>query len=268
MVKYPLAPTAQRLGRSAWMWTVRTQTLLFPASDFVSAARERILWLENIIRERLPDIDLRSGPQVDPSSDPTAPSQDERIPEDADITISSIPPVPTVSRKRSAEASGQSDQDESFPESAHSVAVNLGMLSLNIDSPQKHYLGSSSGLLFTNLIGASPPSVESTSQCPQGDKYAGELEWSDDAVAQDQNRKYHQELYNLLKQELPSKHNALVLIHTYIRWIHPDFPFLEPLSLFSAVEAIYSFLRAFWNAMSPPMVGPLICRRFDGMEEW
>ncbi|KAG5803733.1 hypothetical protein H9Q74_011678 [Fusarium xylarioides] len=211
--------------------------------NFVSAARERIRWLEDIIKERLPDVDLRAGPQVDPSSDPTAPSQDERIPEDADISISSIPPippVPTASRKRSAEVSGQSDQDESFPERAHSVAVNLGMLSLNIDSPQKHYLGSSSGLLFTNLIGASPPSVESTPQGPQGDKYAGELEWSDDAVAQDQNRKYYQELYSLLKQELPSKHNALVLIHTYIRWIHPDFPFLEPLSLFSAVEAIYS----------------------------
>ncbi|KAF4441025.1 aconitate hydratase 1 [Fusarium acutatum] len=207
--------------------------------NFVSAARERIRWLEDIVRDRLPDVDLRSGPQVDPSSDPTAPSQDERIPEDADITISSIPPVSTSSRKRSAEASGQSDQDESFPERAHSVAVNLGMLSLNIDSPQKHYLGSSSGLLFTNLIGASPPSVDSTPQGLQGDKYAGELEWSDDTVAQDQNRKYHQELYSLLKQELPSKHNALVLIHTYIRWIHPDFPFLEPLSLFSAVEAIY-----------------------------
>ncbi|KAG4255808.1 hypothetical protein FPRO03_04756 [Fusarium proliferatum] len=168
--------------------------------NFVSAARERIRWLEDIIRDRLPDVDIRSGPQVDPSSDLTAPSQDERIPEDADITISSIPPAPTISRKRSAEPSGQSDQDESFPERAHSVAVNLGMLSLNIDSPQKHYLGSSSGLLFTNLIGASPPSVESTPQGPQGDKYAGELEWGDDAVAQDQNRKYHQELYNLLKQ--------------------------------------------------------------------
>lgn len=178
------------------------------AASFVSAARERIRWLEDIIKERLPDVDLRSGPQVDASADPTAPSQDERIPEDADVSTSSIPPVPTVSRKRSAEASGQSDQDESFPERAHSVAVNLGMLSLNIDSPQKHYLGSSSGLLFTNLIGASPPSVESTPQGPQGDKYAGELEWSDDAVAQDQNRKYHRELYNLLKQVSPSAYSA------------------------------------------------------------
>ncbi|KAM0248890.1 hypothetical protein ACHAP5_003097 [Fusarium lateritium] len=115
------------------------------------------------------------------------------------------------------------------------------MLSLNIDSPQKHYLGSSSGLLFTNLIGASPPSAESTPRSG-GQIHAGDLEWHDDALAQDHNRKYYRELYNLLKQELPSKHNALVLAHTYIRWMHPDFPFLEPVSLFSAIEAIYSCL--------------------------
>ncbi|KAF4341948.1 pyrimidine pathway regulatory 1 [Fusarium beomiforme] len=211
--------------------------------NFVAATRERIRWLEDIIRERLPDVDLRSGPQIDPAPDSAGgPSQDERIPEGLDVSLSSTPAVPGVTRKRSAEASRQPDQDESFPERAHSVAVNLGMLSLNVDSPQKHYLGSSSGLLFTNLIGASPPSVESTPQGATGDVYAGELEWSDDALAQDYNRKCYRELYSILKEELPSKHSALVLIHTYVRWIHPDFPFLEPLSLFSAVEAIYSCL--------------------------
>lgn len=56
-----------------------------------------------------------------------------------------------------------SDHDETFPEKAHSVAVDLGMLSLNADSSQNHYLGSSSGLLFANLIGASPRSRESSS---------------------------------------------------------------------------------------------------------
>lgn len=37
---------------------------------------------------------------------------------------------------------------------ARSVAIDLGMLSLHSDSRQKHYLGSSSGLLFMKLIGA------------------------------------------------------------------------------------------------------------------
>lgn len=43
------------------------------------------------------------------------------------------------------------------------MALNLGMLSLNSDSSQRHYLGSSSGVLFTNLIGASPSSTSAHS---------------------------------------------------------------------------------------------------------
>ncbi|KAM0545333.1 hypothetical protein ACHAPJ_011405 [Fusarium lateritium] len=168
--------------------------------NFVAAARERIKWLEDIIRERLPDVDLRSGPQVESASETTTQAQEERIAEEVDVTISPGPIVQTVSRKRSAEASGQFNEDESFTERAHTVAVNLGMLSLNIDSPQKHYLGSSSGLLFTNLIGASPPSAESTPQGSSGQIHAGDLEWHDDALAQDYNRKYYRELYSLLKQ--------------------------------------------------------------------
>ncbi|KAF5026464.1 hypothetical protein F66182_1451 [Fusarium sp. NRRL 66182] len=205
--------------------------------NFVTSARERIKWLEDIIRERLPDVDLRSGPQAEPTT-----RQDERIAEEGDASASPGPVASSVSRKRSAETSGQFDDDESFPEQAHSVAVNLGMFSLNVDSPQKHYLGSSSGLLFTNLIGVSPTSAESTPQGSKGHAHAGDLEWHDDVLAEDYNRKHYRELYSLLKQELPSKHNALVLVHTYVRWIHPDFPFLEPVSLFSAVEAIYSCL--------------------------
>lgn len=78
------------------------------------------------------------------------------------------PPRESGLLKRTAEVSNISDHDESFPEKAHSVAVDLGMLSLNADSSQNHYLGSSSGLLFANLIGASPkardaPSAHETS---------------------------------------------------------------------------------------------------------
>jgi hypothetical protein len=62
---------------------------------------------------------------------------------------------------------------------------------------------------------------------------------------------------------MPSKHNALILVHTYVRWIHPDFPFLDPSSLFSAIEAIYSCLDDIlesevspqgWPSLMPPFV--------------
>lgn len=40
--------------------------------------------------------------------------------------------------------------------------MNLGLVSLNSDSSQKAYLGSSSGRLFADLVGASPPSDPSS----------------------------------------------------------------------------------------------------------
>jgi hypothetical protein len=66
------------------------------------------------------------------------------------------------SLKRPAEEPSETI-DASFPERAHSIAYNLGMLSLNSDSSQRHYLGSSSGLLFTHLIGVTPSSAGSPS---------------------------------------------------------------------------------------------------------
>jgi hypothetical protein len=173
--------------------------------SFVVGARERIRWLEDIIRERLPDVDLRLGPQVETAFEASATSQDDRASEEADIAIStSATAAPPASRKRSAEVATQDEQDESFSERAHSVAMNLGMLSLNIDSPQKHYLGSSSGLLFTNLIGASPPSTGTTPQEARAQTQASDLDWHDDVLSQELTKKHHRELYRLLKEVSPS----------------------------------------------------------------
>ncbi|KAF4466229.1 Pyrimidine pathway regulatory 1 [Fusarium albosuccineum] len=212
--------------------------------NFVGAARARIQWLENIIKERAPDVDLRSGPQIEPTPELDGRSLDDGGNEEGETSITptptaSSPVLQRISRKRSADVSGQPDHDGSFPERAHSVAVNLGMLSLNSDSPQKHYLGSSSGLLFTNLIGASPSSAGSTPQGVSENANAGDSEWQDTGVSPDYNKAYYQALYASLQKELPTKAEALILAHTYIRWVHPDFPVLEPSSLFSAIDAIY-----------------------------
>ncbi|KAM5347538.1 hypothetical protein ACJ41O_007362 [Fusarium nematophilum] len=215
--------------------------------NFVGAARARIQWLENIIRERAPDVDLRDGPQIDPPADTEPRPLDDGGHEETEIfatpgAAASQSTLQRPSRKRSADVSVQSDNDGSFPERAHSVAVNLGMLSLNSDSPQKHYLGSSSGLLFTNLIGASPSSAGSTPQGISNQAQASDLEWHDGSASREHTRQYYRSFYAFLKQELPPRHDALILAHTYVRWVHPDYPVLEPWSLFSALEAIYSCL--------------------------
>ena len=60
-----------------------------------------------------------------------------------------------VTGKRPYDSVEKSEIERPLSFEARSVATDLGMLSLHSDSRQKHYLGSSSGLLFMKLIGAS-----------------------------------------------------------------------------------------------------------------
>jgi hypothetical protein len=139
-------------------------------ASFSKAARARIQWLEAVIRERLPDVDLSEGPQVEILAEvppkPLSKSSNQHAEERPEASSNFEEPAATSSAnnfrqamKRTHEAVNHSDHEDSLPEGAHSVAVNLGMLSLNSDSSQRHYLGSSSGLLFSNLIAASPSST-------------------------------------------------------------------------------------------------------------
>lgn len=181
--------------------------------------------------------------------------------------------------KRSAEISSPSDHRESFPEQAHSVAVNLGMLSLNSDSPQKHYLGSSSGLLFTHLIGASPSSTVSTTAASID---ASADPWHDDSLTTSMTPSRYASYLEIAEQvrivvpgrvakshtltlskELPKKADAVLLVRTYIRSLHPDYPVLEPASILAALEALYSCLpvpvegdplRYGWPSSVPPFM--------------
>lgn len=143
------------------------------------------------------------------------------------------------------------------------------MLSLNSDSDQKHYLGSSSGVLFTNLIGASPSSAGSTPVALIDDVQAQgpASEWHDSTVPSNISQEYNRALHVCLRQvrmqlfltqetadimfvsikltlvdaqELPRKEDAIKLVHTYIRWMHPDYPVLEATSLLSALDALFA----------------------------
>lgn len=116
------------------------------------------------------------------------------------------------------------------------------MLSLNSDSPQKHYLGSSSGVLFANLIGASPSSTGSTPRttftADDGTLRSTRFGWPD--AQREASEQHFKSLLAILRQELPRKDDALMLVQSYIRWVHPDHPVLDPPSLMSALEALYS----------------------------
>ncbi|KAF4879228.1 Tricarboxylate transport protein [Colletotrichum siamense] len=254
----PACTNCAKAGETCLDVDSQNSGLLVPR-NFASAARARIQWLEDIIKSRLPDVDLSTGPQIDAFPDPKGSAavggggdlEDDNVstPSPRSGRAGSQPTGRTASLgsqrqslKRPAEAAGSYDHDEQFPDRAHSVAMNLGMLSLNSDSSQKHYLGSSSGVLFTNLIGASPSSAGSTPAALLEDVQAQgpSSEWYDTSVPTDISKQYNRSLHIFLRQELPRKEDAIKLVHTYVRWMHPDYPVLEPTSLLSALDALYS----------------------------
>jgi hypothetical protein len=157
--------------------------------SFASSAKTRITWLEDVIRQHLPNFDLDSGPKVDLNHVDAAPEHAEQISDRASSEANDAQEPSTIARnlqdpstetvsfrkpqiksslKRSYSFAAESEKERHFSDQVRSVAIDLGMLSLNTDSRQRHYLGSSSGLLFTRLIEADNDPRTRTPQSMQG----------------------------------------------------------------------------------------------------
>ena len=152
--------------------------------SFASSAKSRIQWLEDVIRQHVPDFDLNSGPKVDVDHVDTAgQSPDSAMLGNNEMEGlgANVPPMHSTvtphferseiksSMKRSYSYAAESEKERQLSDEVRSVAVDLGMLSLNTDSRQSHYLGSSSGILFTRLIEADNTSRIETERNPEGE---------------------------------------------------------------------------------------------------
>ncbi|GME37064.1 uncharacterized protein LTHEOB_3319 [Neofusicoccum parvum] len=125
---------------------------------FQQNAASRIEWLENIIRTRLPDVDLSAGPQLstteaNSTSNPT--SSESPVPPREQPQAPGLAIGQNRGIKRShAAPTLEHGQSASVEQSARTMALHLGLLSLDVNSSQVHYLGSSSGSLFTPMLQA------------------------------------------------------------------------------------------------------------------
>ncbi|CAI7657060.1 unnamed protein product [Penicillium manginii] len=191
-----------------------------------------------------PDFDLLQGPQVNadfverlntssdgPSVAPRA-SATQRDTSEPSLQESL---EESVTNKRSYSAM-DSDADSPLSAKARSVAIDLGMLSLQSDSRQKHYLGSSSGLLFAKLMG-----LDNEQQSEQTAIQARRL------TPRRISDEIYESLYTKLRKELPSPEEACLLLEVYFENIHIDHPFLHPASLINAYHALYVCAQAGYN---------------------
>ena len=152
--------------------------------SFSADCIRRIQWLEQIIHTHLPQIDLSTGPKLDGStkalldSTPAQPKSTKGT-KSASKTKPQVESSFTTSHETitapgpsqpfdCATSQSQPDCWESPPGDSNianevrAVAQSLGQVSLHEDSRQTYYLGTSTGILFAHLVGASASSLHSS----------------------------------------------------------------------------------------------------------
>ena len=242
-------------------------------TSFAVTARARIHWLEYEIKQMSPNFDISGGPRVDfqfledyeQVSSLHQPDQRFRTSSDTSLAIEArgrrsenAAEPESSTTKRPLPADHEQNSERPFTEEARSVAFDLGMLSLNSDSRQTHYLGSSSGRLFTSLVGV--PSTSSTGsprdKSTTSPATGGTISRPGPYASARQFAAGCRQLYEILKkarcslyryrlltdprQSLPSRDDSRVLVETYLEAVHVDHPFIHVPSLLDALEALYS----------------------------
>ncbi|KAL3484999.1 hypothetical protein BJX62DRAFT_229846 [Aspergillus germanicus] len=221
---------------------------LLPRSFSADCVR-RIQWLEEIIQMHLPHIDLASGPPLDGSTKaafelaqpkPTSPSRtplvstsenngSSSIPSDEINNVSSMACFPggPIDQTPEPDCWESPPGDSNIAEEVRALAQSLGQVSLHEDSRQTYYLGTSTGILFAHLIGASTTAHRDPSGPPviEEETSLGNASF--------------ERLRTILQRELPPRDRCQVLLDEYFRVIHPDFPILDPGSVSNICEALY-----------------------------
>ena len=131
--------------------------------SYIVKCCSRIKWLDQNIRALDPSFDLAKGPQIDASlfegswlpwpshqSPSSVVSDTSHHAVSLSTEMASAVERPTTGKRTHASMEESEIERPPFVE-ARTVATDLGMLSLQSDSRQKHYLGSSSGMLFMKL---------------------------------------------------------------------------------------------------------------------
>ncbi|KAH7069783.1 fungal-specific transcription factor domain-containing protein [Paraphoma chrysanthemicola] len=219
----------------------RNKALSIPR-DFAANARARIEWLEAQMRRVAPEFDLKYGPPVDFAFLDNAGAGSSPMACDGNFSSEShVPDSASNTTKRTYSSVSEPTSQEGFADEARSVALDLGLLTLNSDSRQTHYLGTSSGRLFTSLIGAASP--ESRIHAGNNKSFAQPVFSSPGPSGPFAHAKRAKEscyaLHQSLKKSLPPEEDAYNLLDVYFRNVHVDHPFLHPASLVRAVEALY-----------------------------
>lgn len=218
---------------------------------FLTDAQARLDWLENIVRTQLPDVDLSSAPRKPEEPLPGADNaqndeeNDEgRVLEPTNTTFASSSSASGT--KRGAEAVGLASSGPAL-KSARRMAMDLGLFSLHPNASQAHYLGSSSGSLFANLMRLSDPSYLDNLSGTADDSSDVETEGENEALreggrdnALSHSHSQGEVMIKFLQDNLPQRSECDRLAKGFFSHYHPEYPILHQPSFKSMVDALYA----------------------------
>lgn len=195
---------------------------------FLPDVQARLEWLENLVKTRLPDVDLNAGPQVPENPDQGARSNSRLPPED-------IPAQVEGSVGRSARAKRTShcagfDEVSSIPKGARRMAADLGLFSLNASATHPQYLGSSSGSFFADLL------ADADAECVSDPDTDGHQDVQEDPRSVPFGAR---SLLKSLKHLLPPREECDRMVKGYFSFYHADYPVLHQPSFLKLVDALY-----------------------------
>lgn len=169
------------VGKDAWtrVWRFR---LAHIHHSFSTDCIRRIQWLEQIIQTHLPHVDLSAGPKLDGSSQAVLDIADPKLISTESTAVSKetlearsslgiAPEIASTTSSQSLDGASSEPQpdcwesppgDSTIANEVRAVAHSLGQVSLHEDSRQTYYMGTSTGILFAHLVGASTFSIQSS----------------------------------------------------------------------------------------------------------
>ncbi|KAH8695479.1 hypothetical protein BGW36DRAFT_409056 [Talaromyces proteolyticus] len=181
-------------------------------------ALARVEWLEDLVRKRLPDIDLNEP-----------------------IHGSKTWPTPPAKRRNTGT---QAEDDGSLLVEAQPAAFDLGLISSNLCVPRLNYFGASSGSLFTRLLRSNKGGNHALSNLPTPTNLDDSAPL--DGVVPPVHGGSCPEparilaLVDELRTILPPRDECDRLVRMFLFHYHPIYPILHWPSLYALVAALYS----------------------------
>ncbi|KAM0257107.1 hypothetical protein ACHAQJ_004571 [Trichoderma viride] len=171
--------------------------------NYLTELESRVGWLESIVRDRCPDVDLSSGPG--------RPS-----------------PAKATSLERGQSSSRQTSHDPPEEASPHEITEQMGLISISGGSDLR-YLGPSSGLFFTKFVLA-------------GLAHVADIETVNlRGTGSDDNDVFLPgDLVDLQAKDFPNdKRQTMFLTQIYLDSVHLQFPFLHEPSHLAIIHKLY-----------------------------